>query len=209
MFHHLCRHDCGNQRYRKCGNFGRQYLRIPLVYRQRAVNLREQRQWLEQHPGIPLDETTETVTYAVEPYLDVLPELKLLYPEHWQEIALDKNAIILDPDYASYENMARANILHLVTARSGVELVGYHLSMIHHHLHYRTSLTCFTDIFYLKPAYRVGMVGYKMLKFFRDSMKERGVQKIYMGTKLSHDIGPLLDRLGFKPIERLYTMVFA
>lgn len=172
------------------------------------MNVREQRQWLEQHPGIPLDESGERVLYGVESYIDALPELKAIYPEHWAEIALDKAAIPLDPDYDAYERMAFAGILHLVTARKGGELVGYHLSMIHGHMHYRTSRTCFTDIFYLKPAYRTGMVGYKLLRFFRDSVQGMGVQKIYMGTKLAHDIGPLLERLGFKPIERIYTMVF-
>jgi len=131
-----------------------------------------------------------------------------MYPEHWAEIALDKDAIKLDPDYEKYRAMAEAGILHLVTARCDGRLVGYHLSMIYPHMHYRKSLTCFTDVFYLKPEYRVGMIGYKMLKFFRDSVKARGVQKIYMGTKLSHDIGPLLLRLGFNPIERIYTLVF-
>ena len=131
-----------------------------------------------------------------------------LYPDHWKEIALDHDAIKLDPDYDRYRSMADAGVILLITARDEGRLVGYHISMIHPHLHYRKSLTCFTDIFYLCPAYRVGMVGYKMLKFFRDEAKARGVQKIYMGTKLAHDIGPLLLRLGFNPIERLYSMVF-
>jgi len=148
------------------------------------------------------------LTYVVEPYLDAIAEMRELYPEHWAEIALDKDAIQLEPDYATYDLLARTNVLHLVTARDGEgKLVGYHLSMIHPHLHYRSSITCFTDVFFLKKDYRRGMAGYKMLKFFRDSVKARGVQKIYMSTKLSLDLGPIMDRLGFKPIERIYTMV--
>jgi GNAT superfamily N-acetyltransferase len=171
-----------------------------------------ERTFFREHPGAVFDEAwhvaAQQVIYAVEDYLAVLPELRGLYPAHWAEIALDHDAIKLDPDYESYERMANAGILHLVTARNDGELVGYHLSMIHPHLHYRASLTCFTDVFYLKPEYRQGMIGYRLLKTFRDSAKARGVQKIYMGTKLARDIGPLLARLGFTPIERLYSMVF-
>lgn len=169
-----------------------------------------ERHYFERHPGGVFDEAWHdgVPRFAVEDYLDVLPELMEIYPEHWAEIALDKEAIKLDPDYPAYERMARAGILHVVTARVRGALVGYHLSMIHPHLHYRQSMTAFTDIFYLRKPYRAGMTGYKMLKFFRDSVRERGVQKVYMGTKLALDLGPLLARLGFKPIERLYTMVF-
>lgn len=170
-----------------------------------------ERQFLESHPGQDFDEAwhelDRTTRFAVEPYGQTIAEMRELYREHWEEIAIDKDAIALEPDYESYADMDARGILHLVTARASGALVGYHLSMIRGHLHYKSSITCFTDIFYLKPAYRVGMTGYRMLKFFRDSVKSRGVQKIYMGTKLAHDIGPLLERLGFKPIERLYTMV--
>src|SRR5512135_1312979 len=160
-----------------------------------------ERQFFAEHPGEDFDESWHGIAfrirYGVESYRSIEPELQALYPEHWREIALDHEAIKLDPDYDRYRQMADANVLMIVTARDGDTLVGYHVSMIYPHLHYRQSLTCFTDIFYLRPAYRVGMVGYKMLKYFREQAKARGVQKIYMGTKIAHDIGPLLKRLGF------------
>lgn len=171
-----------------------------------------EREFFREHPGAVFDETwhdiARKVKFAVEDYLECEPELQELYPEHWKEIGLDHDVILLDPDYERYRAMAKAGVIHLVTARYDDALIGYHIAMIHPHLHYKSSITAFTDIFYLAPAYRVGMVGYRMLKFMRDSVKDRGVQKIYMGTKLTHDIGPLLDRLGFKAIERIYSLVF-
>lgn len=145
--------------------------------------------------------------FAVEPYLKVIPEMAAIYPEHWEEIALDRDSIKLDPDYTRYARMALEGTLHVVTARHDGKLVGYHISMIAPHLHYKSSLTCFTDIFYLRREYREGLNGYLMLKFFHDSLAGSPVQKIYMGTKLGLDLAPILDRLGFKAIERLYTKV--
>lgn len=170
-----------------------------------------EREFWKEHPGEPFDEgafARSAPVFSVERYQDTIAEVRLLYPAHWAEIALDHAAIPLEPDYERYDALAAAGILHLVTARVQRELIGYHLSMIHGHLHYKSSLTCFTDIFYLKPEHRNGFTGYKMLKFFRDSVRTMGVQKVYMGTKLSHDIGPLLERLGFKAIERIYSQVF-
>jgi GNAT superfamily N-acetyltransferase len=148
------------------------------------------------------------IEYAVEDWLEALPELRMLFNEHWEEIALDQDSIKLEPDYTTYANLAVSDALHLVTARADGLIVGYHLSIIKPHLHYKSSLTCFTDVFFLKKDYRKGVIGYKLIKFFRDSVKEKGVQKVYMGTKLHLDLGPLLERLGFTPIERIYSQVF-
>lgn len=147
-------------------------------------------------------------TFQVEQYSDVIEEMKGLYQEHWEEIALDKDVIKLNMDYETYDQMAQAGKIHVVTARADGKLIGYHMSMVSGHLHYKQSLTAFTDIFFLKKEFRKGTgAGYAMLKLMVSSLRERGVQKIYMGTKLHMDIGPLLERLKFKPIERLYTLV--
>jgi hypothetical protein len=175
-------------------------------------NLAIERQYLDTHRGEAFDEAWHAraarIEFKVEPYHVAQPDIEKLLPEHWEEIALDKDAIKLDPDWANYAWLAKSGMLHIVTARDGGELVGYHISIIRPHAHYKTSLTCFSDIMYLKPSYRVGMTGYKLIKFFRDSVKARGVQKIYMMTKLSLDLDPILCRLGFKAIERVYTQVF-
>lgn len=143
--------------------------------------------------------------YQVEDYLEVIHELKALYPEHWEEVALDKDAIKLEPDYETYALLAKVKVLHLVTMRVDGELAGYHISLVHPHLHYLSSLTAFTDIFFVRKKNRVGLNGYRLLKFVRDSLFERGVQKIYMGEKDHIPLGPVLKRLGFRPIERLWT----
>src|SRR5262249_9774027 len=129
-----------------------------------------QREWLQDHPGTVLDEDNGVpvaiprerpkVTYQVENWLEVLPEMRELFDAHWKEVALDHDKIKLEPDYLAYEGMARFGLLHLVTARAEGKIVGYHLSFIHPHLHYKSSLTCFTDVFYLHEDYRHGMTGY-------------------------------------------------
>ena len=150
------------------------------------------------------------ITYQVEDYLQCLPELKDCYPEHFEELAADKKDIPLNPDYETYAMMAKAGVLHLVTVRVDGVLVGYHLSMIDPHLHYKQSLTCFTDIFLIRKPYRHlenSLIGLKLFKFMEESVKQKGVQRIYMGTKLHMDIDPILNRLGYNPKERLYTKV--
>lgn len=147
------------------------------------------------------------ITYQVEKYHEVDKEIHALWYEHWEEVALNKDVIPLDPDYETYTKLSLANILHLVTVREDGNVIGYHIALVYPHMHYKSSLTCFTDIFFIKKEKRKGFVGIKLLKFMEESVKERGVQKIYMGCKLHIDIGPVLEHLGYKQIEKIFTKV--
>lgn len=151
-----------------------------------------------------------TLTFQIERYQDAIAEMRELYPEHWEEIALDKGAIPLDPDYEEYDKLAAHGYLHLCTARQeDGRLMGYYLFIIRPHLHYRTSLTAFSDIVFLKREARIGRAGIEFMRFCFDSCFEvRGVQKVYANTKIHHYFGPILKRLlGFKEIEHVFTKV--
>lgn len=149
------------------------------------------------------------VIFAVEHYRDAIPGMRLLYDEHWAEVALDKDAIKLDPDYEKYLALADHGLIHCVTARlEDGSLIGYYLAIVYAHLHYRTSITAFTDIFYLAKERRDGWTGYRLLKTARDTLKARGVQRIVLPMKNHINFESILTRLGFKWIERVYTMTF-
>jgi GNAT superfamily N-acetyltransferase len=148
------------------------------------------------------------VTYQVERLGRFVGEIHDILAEHWEEIARDKDVIKLNPDWGRYEALDAAGVMFCVTARDDGQVAGYVLAYVQPHLHYVDSLTCFTDIFFMRKGYRRGLTGYKLLKFYTEQAKERGVQKIYMHTKLRQDIGPLLDRIGYSPIERVYALTF-
>jgi len=39
------------------------------------------------------------ITFSVEPLTERLEELKPLFPRHWEELALNKEHVPLDPQY--------------------------------------------------------------------------------------------------------------
>ena len=145
------------------------------------------------------------ITYQVEPLENCLEEIKTLFEAHWEEVA--DPTIPLNPNYNKYLEMAKQGLVHAVTARQDNAIIGYHISFIYPHLHYQQSVTCFTDIFFIAKEHRKGFVGIRLFKFLEQSLKEKNVQRIYMGTKLRLDIGAILERLGYKPIERIYTKI--
>lgn len=104
------------------------------------------------------------ITYQVENYLEALPEIKEHYQAHWEEMAMYKDKIPLDMDYSKYEFLAKQELLHLLTVRADGELIGYHISVVSPHLHYKSTLHAMCDIYRLRPDMRKGMTGVRMFK---------------------------------------------
>jgi len=146
-----------------------------------------------------------SVTYAVEPWHDCKTEVKALFPLHWAEIAHDRQAIPLDPDYEAYDRLADDGLLHCVIVRHDGAVIGYHGFVVRGHLHYKSTLMAFTDLFYVLPAYRAGYIGIKMFQFAEQSLISRGVKKIFLTTKMAINLGPIFRRLGYNHVEDVYA----
>jgi GNAT superfamily N-acetyltransferase len=145
------------------------------------------------------------ITYQVETMHQCVDEMSTLWDLHWSEIALDKAKVPLEPDLATFAMLESLGQLVIVTVRSDEKIIGYHISLVRPHLHYKSSLTAYVDMYFLHPDYRGGLAGFKMFKFVEEVLKERGVDRIYSGTKLHKDMGRLFERLGYNETERLFV----
>ena len=145
------------------------------------------------------------ITFAVENWFAVKDEMAVLWPAHWEEVAINRDKIKLNVDYDSYAEFANVGSLHVLVAREAGVIVGYHIRIIRPHLHYRDSLTAFTDVYYINPSHRKGMTGVRLFKEVEKTLKYRGVQKIFTGTKLHLDMSRIFEHLGYCETERLFT----
>ena len=146
-----------------------------------------------------------TWTFQVEPWATFIPEAKPLLPGHWEELALDKDKVPLDPIYEIYDAKDRAGEVVVVTGRKDGALVAYFIGFIAPGLHYRTCLTCTMDIFYVLPEYRGENAGIYLFKAVEAECKRRGVQRLFVGSKLRKDCAFLFDKLGYTEVERYYS----
>lgn len=160
---------------------------------------------IKMPPPKPVATIHPLVTFCVEEWASVWPEMSPLWRNHYEEIALDRDKIQLAPHLEVYHAMASVGGVHVVVARSQGRIIGYHISFVRPHLHYRYSLTAHTDVFWIDPMFRKGMTGIKLFKEAEKTLKARGVQKIFTACKLGLDLGPIFERLGFKEIERHYS----
>lgn len=144
-----------------------------------------------------------TITCATETYAQVIDEIKPLFNAHWCELALNQDAIELDPDYEYYELMDRADRMLVVTARDNDgPIVGYAVYFIDRHKHYRQHKWAVADIIWLHPDHRRGRVGDGLLAFVEQALKVRGVSVMHTTSKTAHPaLARLLDHRGHEMIE--------
>lgn len=132
------------------------------------------------------------------------PELWPLLYAHWKEIAAWPD-ILLDPDREAYEALDEVGMLRIYTARDGVRLVGYAAYILREHLHYRSSMQAVQDVLFLDKDYRLGGLGMRLMKYADEELAKAGAQVIFHHTKVAHDFGPLLERMGYKLVEKVYA----
>lgn len=145
------------------------------------------------------------IEYKEETYDQVIDEIKPLLEDHWEEIALHKDTIKLNPDYDKYEKMFKSGQMRIVTARDDGKLVGYCILMLYHHIHYKDQFMAMDDIFFIAKDYRKGLTGVKLFIKTEEIMKQYGVKKLSMNVKVHQDVGPIFERLGYKETERMFT----
>lgn len=143
--------------------------------------------------------------YRVERWKHIRNEVMPLLVRHWKEVALNHSEVPLDIDEQRYTDLDEAGALHVVTARRNGLLIGYHAAIISGHLHYASTLHGITDVYWIAPECRHGVTAMRMFQAVERELKAAGVRKLFTATKLHLDQGPLFERLGYKPVERLYA----
>jgi GNAT superfamily N-acetyltransferase len=145
------------------------------------------------------------ITYQEETFEQVIEEIKPLLEDHWEEIALHKDSIKLNPDYGLYEELFKTGKMRIVTARDDSKLVGYCIMLLYHHIHYKDQFMAMDDIFFIAKEYRKGLTGVKLFIKTEEIMKQYGVTKLSMNVKVHQDVGAIFERLGYKETERMFT----
>lgn len=145
------------------------------------------------------------LTFQREKWADCVDEMRPLWSEHWAELALDRDHIKLGCDEAKYAQGEAAGLLCIVTGRMNGKLVGYYYGMLLQHLHYKDAgLMCYTDVYFLRPEYRKGPTGLRFLRAVMVKLKEIGVVKMYISTKVHQDHGELFEFMGMKLSDRVF-----
>lgn len=140
-----------------------------------------------------------TLTFAVERFADILPELEVLHRMHWAETEKHRQGIPLNPDLeAAMEDERRGELLQF-TVRHGGRLVGNLRVYIRTSRHTQTRFAV-EDTIYLVPAHRSGRTAIRLLEFMEDCVRDLGVLELRASTKQVNRTDKLLEFMGWKPV---------
>lgn len=146
-----------------------------------------------------------TIKYQQEFLTTTYEEAKPLLNSHWEEIALNKNKIKLNPDWKAYESLESQGKLKIFTARDKGTLVGYFVVIVGVNIHYKDHVFASNDVIYLAPSYRKGFTGIRLITFAEKCLKDDGVSVLTVNTKVHKPFDKLLSFLKFSKIELVYS----
>ena len=143
--------------------------------------------------------------FQQEFFSDCYDEAKELLNMHYEEIALNKDFIKLNPSIEQYEDAERLGILKIFTARDEGKIVGYFAVLVTRSLHYQDHLYATNDVIFLHPDHRKGFTASKLIKFSIECLVQDSVSVLFINTKIHKPFDLLLQRLGFKHVENVYS----
>ena len=133
-------------------------------------------------------------------------EIYPLLKEHYDEIARNKDAIELKPDWERYKSLENLGFLHCIAVRDEDKLIGYSVTMIAPSLHYKDHLFAVNDVLFISKEYRKARVGFRLFKFMKECFEKKKVSIVHFHVKVDHDFSDLLEFMGYKQIEKIFEM---
>lgn len=131
---------------------------------------------------------------------------KAIFNTHWEELALNKDKVKLNPQYQVYLDKEHKGELFVATVREEGRIIGYFIGFIGRALHYADMLMCTPDIYYVHPAARFKNAGTILFAFVKEELKRRGIQYWVVGDKNHKSLGAFFELQNFKKIENYYSM---
>jgi GNAT superfamily N-acetyltransferase len=136
---------------------------------------------------------------------ELIDEMLPMLEEHRKELTAYKD-IKLNVDYERYIGAYNIGMFRVFVARDeNNSIVGYVAYFINNNAHYSDYVYAIQDVLYVDKSRRGGVIGAKLLKYADNALKnEHNVSVVTQHTKVFHDIGPFLEKMGYEFVEKIY-----
>lgn len=128
---------------------------------------------------------------------ETLTQAERLFAEHWDEVALNKQVMVLKPDGDRYLAMEATGGLLILAAYHDGELVGYSVNFVMRHLHYADLCVASNDLLFVAKAHRKSRLGLQLIKATEQHAKDRGARLVLWHAKPNTALAELMPRLGY------------
>jgi predicted GNAT superfamily acetyltransferase len=124
---------------------------------------------------------------------------------HWEEVALSKDLMVLDPDWAKYELLDASGGLLVVGAFAEERLIGYSVGLVTGHMHYRGLVYYQNDALFVDRQHRRGEVGLNLIQCSESLAEEQGAKFFCWHAKQGTALDALLSRKGYAVQDIIYS----
>jgi GNAT superfamily N-acetyltransferase len=130
-----------------------------------------------------------------------LEQTKDLLYMHWEELALNKTKIYLNPDVEKYVALQQTNCMFNIVVYKDDVVVGYSVIFLTPHMHYQDHKYANVDVMYVHPEYRQSTIGARLLVATEQLAKDNGASVIL------HHAKPYVPMI-IKPLEKLNYQLY-
>jgi GNAT superfamily N-acetyltransferase len=149
---------------------------------------------MSQEAVTVLPRAEQRADVRIVPVADILAREDLLY-EHWQEIARNKDVMILNPLADRYDAMERAGVLLCLAAFVDDVMVGYSATVVAPHLHYGGLVYGSNDVLFVQAEHRRGSLGLRLIRDTERHAAQRGARLMLWHAKQGSALDVMLGRL--------------
>jgi hypothetical protein len=136
---------------------------------------------------------------------DLLTNGAVLFQQHWSEIALNKELMVLSPDQARYEALEASGNLIVLGAYENDVLVGYSVSFYTTHFHYSNLTVAQNDLLFLVPHLRGTRMGLDLIYETEREAVAKGAKMMLWHAKPNTTLQQLMPRLGYGIQDIIYS----
>lgn len=151
------------------------------------------------------------IRFAVEPleqcWHEIYDKPDGLAYKHWCETQGFRSYQGYAPSFERYNSYAKSGWFVQFTVRDEGRLVGYAGAYVVPSMHSQQLIST-EDTWYLSPDYRKGWNAIRFYRFMEDHGKKLGVVEATMTMPEEKSLNPLVARLGYTCVAKLYSKQF-
>ena len=136
---------------------------------------------------------------------EMLAQANVLFKEHYEEIARNKQIMKLKPDEKAYYKLEKANQLFILSAWQNDVLIGYSVNFVLNHPHYADLLLAQNDLLYIKKEMRGSRAGLRLIKETEIHATLLGCKLMLWHAKENTALGAILPRLKYGVQDIIYS----
>lgn len=136
---------------------------------------------------------------------EMLANANEMFEEHWQEVALNKHVMVLNPCVVKYQALEQAGKIMILSAWDDDELAGYSVCIIDNHLHYSDLVVCYNDLLFVSKKYRASKLGIRLIRETEQEGARRGAKLMLWHAKQDTALAVIMSRMKYKVQDIIFS----